>query len=106
MVSVMVKIVPDRTQTRDCLIRSPFPSETGSTTGGQGETKPRLYQVFDTLEQTGKDIEGHVVAVKESIGRHAWETRIDKRLHGGGVVAKGWTLTERGLADLAGRAYR
>jgi hypothetical protein len=31
---------------------------------GQGQTKPRLYGVFDTLEQTGRDIGGHLVAVR------------------------------------------
>jgi hypothetical protein len=53
-----------RTRTCDLLIRRHYPSETGADAESQGGKKPRLYRVFDTLEQTGWDIGGHPVAVR------------------------------------------
>jgi catechol 2,3-dioxygenase-like lactoylglutathione lyase family enzyme len=69
----------------------------GSATGPAGAVVYWLRRRCDSNSRA--DREGHrgtpgcgQIAVKASIGRRAWETRIDKRRHGGGVVAKGWTL--------------
>ena len=52
-----------RTRTCDLLIRSQTRSSTRGDTKGQGETKPRFYQGFITLEGTGRDRERHGVVV-------------------------------------------
>jgi hypothetical protein len=53
-----------RTRTCGLLIRRHHPSRTVADTAGQGGTKPRIYQGFGILEQTGSGIVGHPIAVR------------------------------------------
>ena len=69
-----------RTRTCDLLIRSPFPSETGADTEGQGATKPRL---ISGIRYSLADRKGHggtldcgQIAVKTSKGNKVYATPV------------------------------